>query len=334
VEALSQSQYVGPAPVTYRDYRAQVEHQRLATEHTGSGKVAAMLQDLVVPTEFIRRLGPAINASKSILLYGPPGNGKTTVAEKIGHLFSAVIAIPYAVEVDGQVIKVFDPSIHEPIEDADDHHDPHRKDLRWVMCRRPCVVAGCELSLDMVELRYSREAGIYEAPLQLKAMGGVFIIDDLGRQLVRAEELLNRWITPMEKHVDYLSLATGKKFEVPFDNLLIFSTNLTPADLMDAAFLRRIPYKLELRYPTIEEYAETFERVASACSVEIPVEAIQFVVDTLYNRLGHPISFYQPKFIVDQVVNSCRFDDVEPVFSKDRLQDAIDNLVADTTSYT
>jgi predicted ATPase with chaperone activity len=333
VEALSQSQYAGPAPVTFADYCAQVERQGLAAERADRSQLESMLQDMVLPGEFVRRLGPALNSSKSILLYGPPGNGKTTVAEKIGHLFSGVIAIPYAIEIDGQVIKVFDPSIHEPVEDATDTRDPHYKDSRWVMCRRPSVIAGCELSLEMVELRYSGEAGLYEAPLQMKAMGGVFIIDDLGRQLVRAEDLLNRWITPMDKQVDYLSLVTGKKFEVPFDNLLIFSTNLTPNDLMDAAFLRRLPYKLEVRYPTVEEYAETFKRAASPYPIQITAEAVHYVIDALQQRHGHPISFYQPKFIIDQVFNSCRFDGVDPVFSEDRLRDAIDNLVAETTPH-
>ena len=215
--------------------------------------------NLIVSEEFIHRVGPAINSGRSILLYGPPGNGKTSVAEQIGAIFKDTIYIPYCFEVEGQIIKVFDPGIHKRIErntEGATRGTLRREDFdqRWVPCRRPFIVTGGELTLEMLDLSFNALAKFYEAPLHIKALGGIFAIDDFGRQLVSPEALLNRWIVPLESRVEYLKLHTGKSFSVPFDELVVFSTNLAPRDLMDPAFLRRIPYKMEIAGPTPEEY--------------------------------------------------------------------------------
>ncbi|MEE9250166.1 MAG: AAA family ATPase, partial [Alphaproteobacteria bacterium] len=268
IEALGLSQYIGPAPVILEDYYRQIGRQRIRREEIDRETLLKGLEGLVVPEKLVRRLGPAINAERSLLLYGPPGNGKTTIAEVIGGIFKQIIHIPYCLDVDGTIIKVFDTTLHKAVDDVSHPEQTLSSsaglriddiDRRWVACARPVVITGGELTLEMLDLSFNPHARYYEAPLHVKAIGGTFIIDDLGRQLVRPEDLLNRWITPMEKRVDYLTLNTGKTFSIPFDELLIFSTNLLPEDIMDPAFLRRIPYKVELAAPSIENYRTLFE---------------------------------------------------------------------------
>ena len=228
------------------------------TSASTAQSVEKAFANLIVSEEFIHQIGPAINSGRSILLYGPPGNGKTSVAERIGSIFNDTIYIPYCFEVEGQIIKVFDPGIHKRIErntDGAARGTLRREDFdqRWVPCRRPFIVTGGELTLEMLDLSFNALAKFYEAPLHVKALGGIFAIDDFGRQLVSPEALLNRWIVPLESRVEYLKLHTGKSFSLPFDELVVFSTNLAPRDLMDPAFLRRIPYKLEIGGPTPDD---------------------------------------------------------------------------------
>ncbi len=331
-EALSHSKYLGPAPVTLADYQAQVARQKLIGEKIGREVIDKGLAGLIVPESLIRRLGPAVNSGRAILLYGPPGNGKTCLAEVIGGCFEDAIQVPYAIDVDGIVIKLFDPTVHQPINlqraenglslRADD------ADRRWVACQRPVVLVGGELTLEMLDLKYNSQAKMYEAPLHMKANGGTFIVDDLGRQLVRPEDLLNRWIVPMEKRVDYLTLHTGRTFSIPFDELVVFSTNLSPEDLMDPAFLRRIPYKVGIPLPSREEFAAVFDAVSRKSGLTPTPEICSHVMDALENTHGQPLSFYQPKFVIDQIVAACKYLNQPAAFSPELVDDALSNLSA------
>ena len=329
-EALDHSKYVGPAPVSLADYQAQVARQKLIGEQIGREVIDKGLEGMIVPDSLIRRLGPAVNSGKAILLYGPPGNGKTCLAEVIGGCFGDSIQIPYAVDVDGTVIKVFDPTVHEPVNRGESEGGlslrADESDRRWVRCRRPVILVGGELTLEMLDLKYNSQAKMYEAPLHMKANGGTFIVDDLGRQLVRPEDLLNRWIVPMEKRVDYLTLHTGRTFSIPFDELVVFSTNLSPDDLMDPAFLRRIPYKVGIPLPTREEFATVFEAVSQKAGLSPTPEMCRYIMDALENTHGQQLSFYQPKFVVDQVIAACKYLDMPIGFSPELLDDALSNL--------
>ncbi len=330
-EALEVSQYVGPAPVRLEDFCTRVQSQRITGETVSRDRVADAFTDLIMTNDFVKRLGPGINSGRAMLLYGPPGNGKTTIAEKIGRIFSDIIYIPYCVEVEGQIIKVFDPSVHEAI--------PRQKesaravtlrreefDRRWVPCKRPIVVTGGELTLEMLDLKFNEHARFYEAPLHVKALGGTFIIDDFGRQLVQPEDLLNRWIVPLQSRIDYLKLHTGKSFEIPFDELVIFSTNMDPQDLMDPAFLRRIPYKLETMGPDPEGFHAIFRDVSTREGLELPDEIFQYVLEELTVRNSFTLACYQPRFIVDQIISTCKYEGVPPEYSVERVKFALDNL--------
>jgi hypothetical protein len=296
--------------------------------------IEAAFANLIVADRFIQKIGPAINSGRSIQLYGPPGNGKTSVAEKIGRIFSDAIYIPYCFEVEGQIIKVFDPSIHVSIQRNAPAKGTLRRedyDQRWVPCRRPFIVTGGELTLEMLDLSFNALAKFYEAPLHIKALGGIFAIDDFGRQIVSPEALLNRWIVPLESRIEYLKLHTGKSFSLPFDELVIFSTNLAPRDLMDPAFLRRIPYKLEIKGPSRDEYRQIFRQVAKAFDLHAPDGIIEAVIHTLREDNDYPLASYQPKFIIDQVRAACKFEGIEPQFRPDLVEMALGNLFTKDT---
>ena len=332
-EALGQSLYIGPAPVSLADYRRQVERQRLTGEQVARESLVQGLSELVVSDRLIRTLGPAINASKSILLYGSPGNGKTTIAEILGHLFNDIIHVPYCIDVDGQIIKVYDQSLHVSVEEeyeansgAEDGQSLRASDVdrRWVAVERPLAIAGGELNLHMLDLNFNPYSRFYEAPLHMKAIGGTFVIDDLGRQLVRPDDLLNRWIGPMENRIDYLTLNTGRTFSIPFDVMLVFSTNLLPEDIMDPAFLRRIPYKIGLPAPTEEEFLQTLQQESLLHGLESDDRIGRHVMHEIRERFNMPLAFYQPKFLVQQVVEACRYEgrpaELEPELIGEALQ--------------
>ena len=333
VDNLAQLRYSGPAPVPMQDFIEQVHHQKLTAERVTYEAIHNALTGLTFDQRMIETTGPALNSGRAILLYGPPGNGKTSVALRLAEVYSDVIYIPYAVTIDSQIISVFDPSIHTPVAVAQsaENDSPflirrEAYDPRWIACKRPVVVAGGELTLDMLDLRYDENSHLYEAPLHMKALGGCFVIDDFGRQLVSPTALLNRWIVPLESRIDYLKLHTGKSFSIPFDELIIFSTNLEPEDLMDPAFLRRLPYKIEIGSPPLDLYRSIFQKVCRKHSLELPDDVFQRIVAKIIVEKGLDLAAYQPGFIMDQVVATCRFMGEAPRFEARFIDYAIDNL--------
>lgn len=332
IDALERLRYYGPAPVPIAEFTEQINRQKLTSEIVTMSRVRAAVGDLEMDESTLEQAGPALNSGRAILLYGPPGNGKTTVALRFAEVFHDVIFIPYAVEVEGQIIRVFDPSVHNEVKKAlpgDDEIVFVRQDeydRRWVPCRRPFVITGGELTLEMLDLRYDETGHYYEAPLHMKALGGCFLIDDFGRQLVSPANLLNRWIVPLESRIDFLKLHTGKSFSIPFEEMVIFSTNLEPEQLMDPAFLRRLPYKIEVGSPTLERYRRIFEQECKRHGMALPEDVFAAIVYKLREEKGLEFAAYQPRFIVEQVVATCRFLGEAPHFEPRFIDYAMDNL--------
>ena len=332
-EALDVNLYVGPVPVCLEEYSYQIEIQKIANERINREQLTASFDNLAITREFVDNVGPAINSGRSILLYGPPGNGKTTVAVRMSQTFTNVIYIPYAVYIDGQIMKVFDPTVHFIVEDEHVGGGSIRrddKDRRWVSCERPVVTTGGELTLEMLDLKFDPQTRLYEAPLHVKALNGTFIIDDFGRQIVRPEELLNRWIVPLESRIDFLKFHTGKSVEIPFDELIIFSTNMEPSDLMDPAFLRRIPFKLEVDCPSVELFKNIFSGVAIDSGFEVKDEMFDYILSEILCKGNNTLACYQPKFIIDQIVSACKYEEIPPILRRDLIDRAIGNLFADS----
>jgi hypothetical protein len=333
IDSINRLHYVGPAPVTIEEFTDQVNLQKLTNELITPEKIKAATVGLQFDERIMEQSGPALNSGRAMLLYGPPGNGKTTVAQRFASVFSDVIYVPYAVMVEGQIIRVHDPSIHLPLDQTDIGDESafsvvraQSYDARWVPCQRPFVVTGGELTLEMLDLRYDPTGHYYEAPLHVKALGGCMLIDDFGRQIVSPTILLNRWIVPLESRVDYLKLHTGKTFSIPFEELVIFSTNLEPEDLMDPAFLRRLPYKIEVGPPTRELYRKIFEKECEKQSVQLSDDTFDLIVHKVTEEKGLEFAAYHPRFIVDQVVATCRFMREVPHFEPRFIDYAVDNL--------
>lgn len=340
LDALEQLRYVGPAPVAVDEFTYRVNLQKLTNELITFDRIKRSLGDLSFDKRIIEQCGPAINSGRAMLLYGPPGNGKTSVAHALGSVFADVIYVPYAVSVEGQIIRFFDPSIHVPIHRPENAGEDvsvsfvrsAELDMRWVPCRRPFVVTGGELTLEMLDLRYDENGHFYEAPLHVKALGGCFVIDDFGRQLVSPTNLLNRWIVPLENRVDYMKLHTGKSFSIPFEELVVFSTNLEPEDLMDTAFLRRLPYKIEVGSPSLEIYRQIFEKECVRQGLELTDEVFDRIVHKVRVEKELDLAAFHPRFIVDQVVATCRFMAQSPHFEPRFIDYALDNLRVHRTS--
>lgn len=329
-EAIENSQYFGPAPVSLEAWQDRILRQRVTNETISRARMEEAFQGLVMPERFLMRLGPAINSGNPMLIYGPAGNGKTTVAEIIGKIFENVIFVPYCVEIGGEIMKVYDPTVHRSVEGSSGVETTAGVrvgpiDRRWVPCYRPMVVTGGELTLEMLDLKFNPIAKYYEAPLHVKALNGTFLIDDFGRQLAKPEQILNRWIVPLNSKVDYLSLHSGKSVKIPFDEIVIFSTNMHPNDLMDPAFQRRISYKLETLEPPEDLYKKVFKTMAAKQGLELPESIYQQVIDGI--RLAEaPLAYFQPKFIVEQVLASCKFEGIKPQFTPQNTEDALANL--------
>ena len=324
---LAINHYIGAAPVPLAAYVSYMRALQRARGYIDRDRLRKGFSHLVIADDVLEQLGPAVNAGKAVFLYGPPGNGKTVIGEGMGRALGGDMYIPYALDLDGEIITMFDPINHEPI-DTDTAAEPTSiiaavpRDRRWVRIRRPVVITGGELTLDMLDLTFNPLSKFYEAPIQLKANGGVFLVDDFGRQRVRPQELLNRWIVPLESRVDYLTLHTGKKFQIPFDVLIVFATNLKPQSLADEAFLRRIPYKIAITDPTLEDFTQIFELNCQRRQLPFHHVMVAYLQRRHYKPAQRPFRACHPRDLLDQVTALCRYRGITPVLTRELLDRA------------
>jgi hypothetical protein len=325
-DALKKTEYVGPTPVPFVDYVESVQLQTIKNLTVNRRNIERAFADLIITEEVFNEIGPAINSAASIFLFGFPGNGKTSVAERITRLTGDSIYIPYAIEAGGAIIKLYDAVVHEAVEAENKEGGAALSlfkgasyDQRFVQIKRPTIVVGGELTLPMLDLKYNEVGRFYEAPVHMKANGGIFMIDDFGRQQVRPMDLLNRWIVPLEKRYDYLTTVTGNKIEVPFDQLLIFSTNLDPNQLADEAFLRRIKFKIEIRDPSEPQWRQIWKLVCKGRRVDYDDRAIDYLVDKWYKPFNRPFRMCQPRDILDQMINIAKYNMERCTFNPDLI---------------
>ena len=331
LDALSQSEYYGPCPVPLSQYAEQVKRQSIRNIKLTREQLMSGMGHLILPPDLIGNLGPAVTSGRSILMYGPPGNGKSSISHGIRAAIGDKVYVPRAIEYSGQVISVYDPIVHAAAESAVD--DPtqlrrtsNRYDNRYVYCDRPSVITGGELSLDMLDLAYNPTARTYQAPLQLKATGGIFIIDDLGRQAEPPQKIVNRWIVPLEESRDILALQSGEKFTVPFDTLVIFSTNFHPNEIFDGAALRRIFFKIKIDGPDQQNFLKIFAMVARKKKMPLDEKALMYLLKVKYPTIANNYANYQPTFLIDQMISMCEFEGIPYQMTPDLIDRAWGNM--------
>ena len=331
LDALSQSEYYGAMPVPLASYAEQMKRQSVRNIRLTRPELMAGMGHLILPPDLIDNLGPAVTSGRSILMYGPPGNGKSSISNGIRAALGDKIYVPRAIEYSGQVITVYDPIVHSKAEENVD--DPtqlrrtsNRFDNRYVYCERPSVITGGELTLDMLDLKYNPTARTYQAPLQLKSSGGIFIVDDLGRQSEPPQKLVNRWIVPLEEAKDILALQSGEKFTVPFDTLVIFSTNFHPNEIFDGAALRRIFFKIKIDGPNQENFLKIFAMVARKKRMPLDEAALVHLLKVKYPTINNNYANYQPVFLIDQMISICEFEGIPYQMTPDLIDRAWGNM--------
>src|SRR5579871_1312069 len=327
-EYMEASQYVGPAPVPLYQYTYIVRRQRRADGWLTQEALEEAYRRMVVTPRILAQIGPAVSSGNSFLIYGQPGNGKTFLAEALGNLDDSCIYIPYAIESQGSIIQVFDPVYHQPVQDEQVQsvlamHPQY--DRRWIKCRRPFIVTGGELTLQMLDLNYNATSKVYDAPYQLKANNGIYLIDDFGRQICSPAEVLNRWIVPMERRIDYLKFFSGGKMTVPFEAFLIFSTNLKPDQLGDEAFLRRIQYKMLMRSPEQGEFTNIFRGFCAAKELPFEESSIDRFIEKHYRCTGKPFRRCQPRDVLSHAIDLINFEKLPYVLTDDLLDRAFES---------
>jgi SpoVK/Ycf46/Vps4 family AAA+-type ATPase len=325
IDLLGQSQYAGPAPVSLIDYGTRVRMQSVRQTQVQRPDLIRAFHPLVLHEDVIYRLGTAVISGTSIFLYGPAGTGKTTIANSLPAIYNDQVWIPYAVEVDGHIISVYDPGVHRQSDQQTAEDASEESDKRWVLCHRPRVVAGGELSSEWLDLQYNQANRYYTAPIQMKANNGVLVMDDFGRQKMRPEELFNRWMTPLDRGVDFLTLSGGKKFEIPFDLLVVFATNLDPSELLDEAFLRRIPNKIKIDYAGSEQFIEIFRRECATRLLDVNPGVPEHLVRFITQGMKMPLAQCYTRDLINQVFWAAAYLGVEPRLTRKTLEQACRN---------
>jgi predicted ATPase with chaperone activity len=333
-ECMESNQYTGPAPVPLYEYTQVVRRQRRADGWLTPEALEAAYRRMVVTPRILAQIGPAVSSGNSFLIYGQPGNGKTFLAEALGNLDDSCIYIPYALDCQGTIVQVYDPIYHQPVQDAEELSvlalEPHH-DGRWIKCRRPFIVTGGELTLEMLDLKYNATSKIYDAPYQVKANNGIYLIDDFGRQQCKPAEVLNRWIVPMERRVDYLKFHSGGKMTVPFEAFLIFSTNLRPEQLGDEAFLRRIQYKMLLRSPDEHEFRTIFRQFCEARELSHSESLIERFIEKRYRQTRKAFRRCHPRDVLSHAVNLIHFERRPFELTDDLLDRAFESCFLEAT---
>ena len=321
-----QSTYFGAAPVSLEDYVAAVEAQGITDHVPTPDDLEVAFDGLLLDPSILDRLGPAIASGRGMFLFGPSGNGKTSIAQRLTRALGGHVWVPRAIGVDGEIVRIFDPHHHVevPFDWDSAATSPQPVDRRWILIERPTVSVGGELTMDQLEVTTNPHTGISEAPLQLKANGGTLVIDDFGRQRMRIDDLLNRWIVPLESGHDYYSLNSGRRIRMPFQQVIAFATNLEPRDLVDEAFLRRIPYKIPVGDPTDAQFRQLFAMVSAELGVTIAPGAVDHVIQHLYRQEDRSFRFCHPRDLLLQVLNDARYRGIDPVMSVEAIDRAAD----------